>query len=171
MWLVMDDSLMMITRWTGGSETNKFTLFLQTLQTQLGENSSTHHVYILPGHHWEHPHQLCRLGTALTGNRKAPQRIVNTAGKNIGATLPSLQDLYTRFTRQETMIVCVASHSAHTVRSASSPQGEGPRASMPAPPALLTASYTRLARSWTLSTLSHSLLSVSSQTLDSEAQT
>ena len=51
-------------------------------------------------------------------NRKALQRIVNTAGRIIGAPLPSLQDIYTtHLTRKATTIVSDASHPAHNLFS------------------------------------------------------
>ncbi len=57
-------------------------------------------------------------GSCTDYNRKALQRIVNTAGKIIGAPLPSLQDIYiTRLTRKATMIVRDASHPAHSLFS------------------------------------------------------
>src|SRR4029434_8329495 len=51
-------------------------------------------------------------------SRKALQRIVNTAGKIIGAPLPSLKDIYTtRLTRKATSIVNDNSHPAHSLFS------------------------------------------------------
>ena len=53
-------------------------------------------------------------------SRKALQRIVNTAGKIIGAPLPlpSLQDIYTtRLTRKATSIASDTSHPAHSLFS------------------------------------------------------
>ncbi|KAK0133374.1 putative RNA-directed DNA polymerase from transposon BS [Merluccius polli] len=55
-------------------------------------------------------------GSCTAYSRKALQRIVNTAGKIIGAPLPSLQDTYTtRLTRKATSIVSDTSHPAHTL--------------------------------------------------------
>ncbi|KAM9834751.1 tectonic-2 isoform 19-T24 [Syngnathus typhle] len=49
-------------------------------------------------------------------NLKALQRIVNTAGKIIGASLPSLKDIYTsHLTRKATTIVSDVSHPAHSL--------------------------------------------------------
>ncbi|KAM9825145.1 uncharacterized protein ACBT44_005944 [Syngnathus typhle] len=49
-------------------------------------------------------------------NLKALQRIVNTAGKIAGASLPSLKDIYTsHLTRKATTIVSDASHPAHSL--------------------------------------------------------
>ena len=56
-------------------------------------------------------------GSCTDSNRKALQRIVNTAGRIIGASLPplpSLQDIYkTRLTRKVTMIVSDSCHPSH----------------------------------------------------------
>ena len=54
-------------------------------------------------------------GSSCTAHsRKRLQRIVNTAGKIIGAPLPSVQDTYTtRLTRKATSIVSDTSHPAH----------------------------------------------------------
>ncbi|KAM9802280.1 uncharacterized protein ACBT44_014616 [Syngnathus typhle] len=53
-------------------------------------------------------------GSCTEYNMKALQRIVNTACKNIGASLPSLKDIYSsHFTRKATAIVCDVSHPAH----------------------------------------------------------
>ena len=55
-------------------------------------------------------------GSCTEYNRKALQRIVNTAGRIIGASLPSLKDIYTtRLTRKATTIVSDASHPAHNL--------------------------------------------------------
>ena len=55
-------------------------------------------------------------GSCTNYNRKTLQRIVNTAGRIIGAPLPSLQDIYnTRLTRKATTIVRDASHPAHSL--------------------------------------------------------
>ena len=55
-------------------------------------------------------------GTCTEYNRKALQRIVNTAGRIIGASLPSLKDIYiTHLTRKATKIVSDASHPAHNL--------------------------------------------------------
>src|SRR4029434_11185263 len=60
-------------------------------------------------------------GSSCTDHsRKALQRIVNTAGKIIGAPLPlpSLQDIYTtRLTRKATSIANDTSHPAHSLFS------------------------------------------------------
>ncbi|XP_061139787.1 carbohydrate sulfotransferase 6 isoform X3 [Syngnathus typhle] len=49
-------------------------------------------------------------------NLKALQRIVNTAGKIAGASLPSLKDIYTsHLTRMATTIVSDVSHPAHSL--------------------------------------------------------
>ncbi|KAK0154404.1 hypothetical protein N1851_003513 [Merluccius polli] len=57
-------------------------------------------------------------GSCTEYSRKALQRIVNTAGKIIGAPLPSLQDTYiTRLTRKATSIVSNTSHPAHSLFS------------------------------------------------------
>ncbi|XP_061153765.1 SCL-interrupting locus protein homolog isoform X1 [Syngnathus typhle] len=49
-------------------------------------------------------------------NLKALQRIVNTAGKIAGASLPSLKDIYTsHLTRKATTIVSDVSHPAHSL--------------------------------------------------------
>src|SRR4029434_8460405 len=48
-------------------------------------------------------------------SRKRLQRIMNTAGKIIGAPLPPLQDIYTtRLTRKATSIASDTSHPAHS---------------------------------------------------------
>ncbi|XP_062235277.1 uncharacterized protein LOC133932561 [Platichthys flesus] len=54
-------------------------------------------------------------GSSCTAHsRKRLQRIFNTAGKIIGAPLPSVQDTYTtRLTRKATSIVSDTSHPAH----------------------------------------------------------
>jgi hypothetical protein len=55
-------------------------------------------------------------GSCTEYNRKALQRIVNTAGRIIGASLPSLKDIYTtHLTRKATKIVSDASHPAHNL--------------------------------------------------------
>ena len=55
-------------------------------------------------------------GSCTNYNRKTLQRIVNTAGRIIGAPLPSLQDIYnTRLTRKATTIVRDTSHPAHSL--------------------------------------------------------
>lgn len=55
-------------------------------------------------------------GSCTEYNRKALQRIVNTAGRIIGASLPSLKDIYTtHLTRKATTIVSDASHPAHNL--------------------------------------------------------
>ncbi|KAG5275363.1 hypothetical protein AALO_G00146590 [Alosa alosa] len=55
-------------------------------------------------------------GSCTEYNRKALQRIVNTAGRIIGASLPSLKDIYTtHITRKATTIVSDASHPAHNL--------------------------------------------------------
>eukprot|EP00064_Thunnus_orientalis_P015334 superscaffoldBa00002823_g15385 len=56
-------------------------------------------------------------GSCTDQNRKTLQRIVNTAGRIIGAPLPFLQDIYnTHLTRKATTIVRDASHPAHSLR-------------------------------------------------------
>src|SRR4029434_10203279 len=60
-------------------------------------------------------------------SRKALQPIVNTAGKIIGAPLPSLQDTYTtRLTWKATSIASDTSHPAHSLFSLL-PSGRGYR--------------------------------------------
>lgn len=55
-------------------------------------------------------------GSCTDYNRKALQRIVNTAGRIIGTPLPSLKDIYTtRLTRKATTIVSDASHPTHNL--------------------------------------------------------
>ncbi|KAG5271423.1 hypothetical protein AALO_G00179590 [Alosa alosa] len=55
-------------------------------------------------------------GSCTEYNRKALQRIVNTAGRIIGASLPSLKDIYTsHLTCKATTIVSDASHPAHNL--------------------------------------------------------
>jgi len=55
-------------------------------------------------------------GSCTDYNRKALQRIVNTAGRIIGASLPSLKDIYTsHLTRKAITIVSDASHPAHNL--------------------------------------------------------
>ena len=57
-------------------------------------------------------------GSCTEQNRKALQRIINTAEKIIGAPLPSLQDIYTtRLTRKALMITKDISHPAHKLFS------------------------------------------------------
>ncbi|KAM9823318.1 uncharacterized protein ACBT44_008128 [Syngnathus typhle] len=77
-------------------------------------------------------------------NLKALQHIVNTAGKIIGASLPSLKDIYiSHLTRKATTIVSDVSHPAHSLLSFC-PLGRGIGACAPAPPDSTTASYSRL---------------------------
>ncbi|KAG5276640.1 hypothetical protein AALO_G00107970, partial [Alosa alosa] len=55
-------------------------------------------------------------GSCTEYNRKALKRIVNTAGRIIGALLPSLKDIYTtHLTHKATKIVSDASHPAHNL--------------------------------------------------------
>ncbi|XP_061149648.1 uncharacterized protein LOC133163607 [Syngnathus typhle] len=55
-------------------------------------------------------------GSCTDYNLKALQRIVNTAGRIIGASLPSLKDIYTsHLTRKATTIVSDVSHRAHSL--------------------------------------------------------
>ncbi|KAG5266197.1 hypothetical protein AALO_G00250850 [Alosa alosa] len=55
-------------------------------------------------------------GSCTEYNRKALQRIVNTAGRIIGASLSSLKDIYTtHLTGKATKIVSDASHPAHNL--------------------------------------------------------
>nr|XP_049611658.1 uncharacterized protein LOC125989380 [Syngnathus scovelli] len=55
-------------------------------------------------------------GSCTDQNLKALQRIVNTAGKIIGASLPSLKDIYTsHLTRKATTIVSDVSHPARSL--------------------------------------------------------
>uniref|UniRef100_A0A3B3C8D0 Reverse transcriptase domain-containing protein n=1 Tax=Oryzias melastigma TaxID=30732 RepID=A0A3B3C8D0_ORYME len=57
-------------------------------------------------------------GSCTVYNKRALQRIVNTASKTIGAPLPSLQDLYTtRLTRKALTIVRDVHHPAHNLFS------------------------------------------------------
>ncbi|KAK0147722.1 hypothetical protein N1851_012574 [Merluccius polli] len=57
-------------------------------------------------------------GSCTEHNKKALQRVVNTAGKIIGAPLPSLQATYTnRLTRKATSIANDTSHPAHSLFS------------------------------------------------------
>src|SRR4029434_6478417 len=75
-----------------------------------------------PGHHGKHPVQLhhCVGSSCTEHSRKALQRIVNTAGKIIGAPLPlpSLKDISTpRLTRKATSIASDTSHPAHSLFS------------------------------------------------------
>uniref|UniRef100_A0A3P9J829 Alkylated DNA repair protein AlkB homologue 8 N-terminal domain-containing protein n=1 Tax=Oryzias latipes TaxID=8090 RepID=A0A3P9J829_ORYLA len=57
-------------------------------------------------------------GSCTHSNRRALQRIVNTARRIIGAPLPSLQDLYiTRLTRKALTMIKDAHHPAHNLFS------------------------------------------------------
>ncbi|KAG5267932.1 hypothetical protein AALO_G00227580 [Alosa alosa] len=59
---------------------------------------------------------VCGSGSCTEYNRKALQRIVNTAGRIIGASLPSLKDIYTtHLTPKATKIVSDANHPAHNL--------------------------------------------------------
>ncbi|KAM9834790.1 uncharacterized protein ACBT44_013877 [Syngnathus typhle] len=55
-------------------------------------------------------------GSCTEYNRKTLQRLVNTAGKIVGASLPSLKDIYTsHLTFKATTIVSDVSHPAHSL--------------------------------------------------------
>ncbi len=58
------------------------------------------------------------FGNSTAGNRRALQRVVQTAGHIVGGELPSLQDIYTRrCTRKARRIIKDSSHPSHRLLS------------------------------------------------------